>query len=94
MNELRKSLLIGIPVAAVCLCFGIVSHSMTFTVAGIAVAFVVTVLLGKDDEVSLLAICSADETRTILRNHRMIAYVRTPNVDFKPLPKRNRIQGE
>ncbi|MCL5252881.1 MAG: hypothetical protein M1351_02175 [Candidatus Thermoplasmatota archaeon] len=44
MNELRKSLLISIPIAAACLYYGIVSPSMTLVVAGIVVAFVGAVI--------------------------------------------------
>ena len=44
MNELRKSMLISIPIAAACLYYGIVSPSMTLVVAGIAIAFVGAVI--------------------------------------------------
>ena len=45
MNELRKSLLISIPIAAACLYYGIISPSLTLVVAGIVVAFVGAVSL-------------------------------------------------
>ncbi|MCL5253267.1 MAG: hypothetical protein M1351_04155 [Candidatus Thermoplasmatota archaeon] len=44
MNELRKSMLISIPIAAVCLYGWIILHSMTLLVAGIVIAFVGTVI--------------------------------------------------
>ncbi len=40
MNELKKSLLISIPIAAACLYLGIYAHSVTLIIAGFVVAFV------------------------------------------------------